>query len=149
MLQQYFTMISLIILDEYKYFTYIIHEYINCISMMWYGNKQKCKVDSLYVEDQTVHDFPQFFSCLPFIAPVEDHSTWWGNPSRLPNLLGQWTPSCFSCLIILGRIFHKILATAQLFDQAIKKVPNFTLFPNNMVFEFLAWSIISDQAAKP
>ena len=50
------------------------------------------------------------------------------------DLLGREQPFHFSCLIILECNFPKIWVTE--FDQAIKKVLNFTLFRNIMGFEF-------------
>ena len=50
-------------------------------------------------------------------------------------------PSCFSCLINLGWTSPKLGRQHKIFDQAIKEVLNFTLFPNIMEFEVGTWSI--------
>ena len=49
--------------------------------------------------------------------------------------VGSEQPSCFSCLIILDTTFKNLGPQHTIFDQVLKQMLNFIIFPNFMGFE--------------
>ena len=95
----------------------------------------------------------QFIKTLYLSESMEVSFVCW-NRQKTPSLgkkiqhscliyLDNEQPSCFSCLKILGCNYKIIGILYHIFDQAMKRVLNFTLFSNIMGFEFGAWSIFS------